>query len=108
MRCELNWALNQSARVCSQILTLCNSVGSYAIMLDCWKEEPKQRPDFGKLVETISLTLEAAAGYMELSLCVKNEHPHVDAEVEVKTRADDSSVQLPSEKEGGGQQETAM
>jgi len=29
-------------------------------MLDCWKEEPKQRPDFGKLVETISLTLEAA------------------------------------------------
>ena len=103
MRCELNWALNQSARVCSQILTLCNSVGSYAIMLDCWKEEPKQRPDFGKLVETISLTLEAAAGYMELSLCVKNEHPHVDAEVEVKTRADDSSVQLPS-----GQWETAV
>ena len=41
-------------------------------------------------------------------LKTKNEHPHVDAEVEVKTRADDSSVQLPSEKEGGGQQETAM
>ena len=91
-----------------QILTLCNSVGSYGIMLDCWKEEPKERPDFSKLVETISLTLEAAAGYMELSLCVKDEHFQVAAEVEVKTRADDSSVQLPSEKEEGGQRERAM
>jgi len=109
MRCELNWALlNQSARVCSQILTLCNFVGSYAIMLDCWKEEPKERPDFSKLVETISLTLEAAAGYMELSLCVKDEHPPVATEVVVKTRADDSSVQLPSEKEESGQWETAV
>jgi len=87
---------------------LCNSVGSYAILLDCWKEEPKERPDFSKLVETISLTLEAAAGYMELSLCVKDEHPQVAAEVEVKTRADDYSVQLLSEKEEGGQRETAM
>jgi len=91
-----------------QIITLYNSVGSYAILLDCWKEEPKERPDFSKLVETISLTLEAAAGYMELSLCVKDEHPRVAAEVEVKTRADDSSVQLLSEKEEGGQRETAM
>jgi len=84
------------------------SVGSYRVLLDCWKEKPKERPNFSKLVDTISLILEAAAGYMELSLCVKDEHPHVDAEVEVNTRADDSSVQLPSEKEGGGQQETAM
>ena len=90
------------------LCAICNSVGSYAIMLDCWKEEPKERPDFSKLVETISLTLEAAAGYMELSICVKDEHLPVAAEVEVKTRADDSSVQLPSEKEEGGQRETAM
>ena len=67
-------------------------------MLDCWKEEPKERPDFSKLVETISLTLEAAAGYMELSLCVKDEHPQVAAEVEVKTRGGGSSVQSPSVK----------
>jgi len=45
---------------------------------------------------------------MELSLCVKDEHPQVAAEVEVKTRADDYSVQLLSEKEEGGQRETAM
>jgi len=43
---------------------------------------------------------------MELSLCVKNEHPHVAAEVEVKTRGGGSSVQSPSEE--GGQQETAV
>jgi len=74
--------------------------------MDCWKEKPNERPDFSKLVDTISLILEAAAGYMELSLCVKNEHPHVAAEVEVKTRGGGSSVQSPSEE--GGQQETAV
>ena len=45
---------------------------------------------------------------MELSLCVKDEHPQVAAEVEVKTTADDYSVQLLSKKEEGGQRETAM
>ena len=75
-------------------------------MLDCWKEEPKERPDFSKLVETISLTLEAAAGYMELSLSIKDEHPLVAAEVEVKARGGGSSVQSSSEE--GGQRETAV
>lgn len=88
----------------SKFLILCISVISYAILLECWKEEPKQRPDFNKLVDTISLTLEAAAEYMEFSQCTKDEHP-VAAEVDVKTRADSSSVQPPSEKGGSGQQE---
>ena len=74
-------------------------------MLDCWKEEPKERPNFSKVVNTISLTLESAAGYMEFSLSIKDEHP-VAAEVEVKTRGGGSSVQSPSEE--GGQQETAV
>ena len=74
-------------------------------MLDCWKEEPKERPDFIKLVDTISLTLESMAGYMEFSLSIKDEHP-VAAEVEVKARGGGSSVQSPSEE--GGQQETAV
>jgi len=91
----------------NKILTLCNSFGSYAIMLDCWKEEPKKRPDFSKLVETISLTLEAEAGYMKISMFTKEEHP-VAADVEVKNVADIYSVQSPSEKEGRGQKETAM
>ena len=74
--------------------------------MDCWKEEPKERPDFSKLVDTISLILEAAAGYMEFSLSIKDEHPLVAAEVEVKARGGGSSVQSPSEE--GGQQETAV
>jgi len=36
-------------------------------MQKCWKEEPHKRPDFSKLVVTISLTLEAMAGYMNLN-----------------------------------------
>ena len=74
-------------------------------MLDCWKEEPKERPNFSKLVNTISLTLESAAGYMKFSLSIKDEHP-VTAEVEVKARGGGSSVQ--SQCEEGGQQETAV
>ena len=76
MRCELKF--KQLAKI---FVTVCNSVGSYAIILDCWKEEPKGRPDFSKLVDTISVTLEAAAGYMDFSLSIKNERP-VAAEVE--------------------------
>ena len=59
-----------------KILTLCNSVCSYVILLDYWKVEPKERPDFSKLVKTISLTPKpekAAAGYLEFSLCVKDD-----------------------------------
>ena len=74
-------------------------------MLECWKEDPKERPDFSKLVNTISLTLESAAGYMDFSLCIKNEHL-VAAEVEVKTRGEGSSVLLPSAE--GGQEETTV
>ena len=74
-------------------------------MLDCWKEDPKERPDFSKLVNTISLTLESAAGYMDFSLCIKKEHL-VAAEVEFKTKGGVSNVQSPSE--GGGQEETAV
>ena len=82
------------------------SVGSYAVLLDCWKKEPKERPDFSKLVDTISLTLESAAGYMDFSLSSKDEHPLVATEVEVKAGGGGSSVQSPSEE--GGQQETAV
>jgi len=56
-------------------------------------------------VDTIYLTLESAAGYMEFSLSIKDEHS-VAAEVEVKTRGGGSSVQSLSEE--GRQQETAV
>ena len=96
--------LNQSAKMYS--LFYLDFAGSYAIILDCWKEEPKERPDFSKLVATVSLTLEAAAGYMDFSLSIKNEHP-LAAELEVKTGEGGSGVLSLSEKEGW-QQETAM
>ena len=80
---------------------------SYGILLNCWKEKPKERPNFSKLVDTISLILEAAAGYMEFSMSIKDEHP-LAAKAGVKTRDSSSNVQSSSEKEGAGQQETAM
>jgi len=87
------------------LLILCNFVGSYAIILGCWKEDPEERPDFSKLVVTISLTLEAAVGYMNLSpLTTQDDHPLV-SEVEVKTRPDGSGVQSSSE---SGRQYTAV
>ena len=36
-------------------------------MQECWAEEPHKRPEFSKLVVTISLILEAMAGYMSLN-----------------------------------------
>ena len=69
-------------------------------MWECWKENAKERPDFKKLVITISLILEAVAGYMVISLPVKDEPPVV-TEVEDKTRVDGCSVQSRSEKEEG-------
>ena len=43
---------------------------------------------------------------MEFSLSIKDEHPLVAAEVEVKARGGGSSVQSSSEE--GGQRETAV
>ena len=67
-------------------------------MLDCWKEEPKERPNFSKLVSTISLNLpgEAAEGHMDLAN-IKTEQL-VSAEMVVKTRTDGSRAQSPSGK----------
>ena len=84
-----------------------NSVGSFAIILECWKAEPEKRPDFSQIVVPISLTLEAAAGYMNFSMAVKNGQADA-AKVEATTRAGGPSVQPPSEKEEARQQETAI
>ena len=69
------------------------------MILDCWKKDPKERPKFSKLVDTISLTLEAVAGYVNFSFSTN---------VEVKTREGCSGVQSLSEKEGSEHQETTM
>ena len=35
-------------------------------MLQCWKENPEERPQFSELVTSISQQLEAVAGYMDV------------------------------------------
>ena len=99
--------LIQNCSLGIRVLTLHNFCWySFAIILECWKEEPNERPDFSQLTATISATLEALAGYMDFSLPIKEECL-VAAKEEVKTRAGGSNVQLPSE-EGASQQEAAV
>ena len=35
-------------------------------MLQCWKENPEERPSFSELVSNVSQKLEAVAGYMDV------------------------------------------
>ena len=37
-------------------------------MLDCWKEDPKDRPTFSQLVSSISSQLEGMAGYLDVGM----------------------------------------
>ena len=85
----------------STVLIVYYSACSYAIILKCWEEEPKERPDFSNLVFIFSSILEAMVGYMEFPLPTKDEHPFA-AEVGVNIRASGSCVQSSSEKEGCG------
>ena len=37
-------------------------------MLDCWKEDPKDRPTFSQLVSSISSQLEGMTGYLDVGM----------------------------------------
>ena len=37
-------------------------------MLECWKENPDERPTFSQLVVTISSQLEGLAGYLDVGM----------------------------------------
>ena len=41
---------------------------SYTIMLECWKENPDERPTFSQLVVTISSQLEGLGGYLDMGM----------------------------------------
>ena len=40
---------------------------SYSLLLQCWEEQPEERPHFSELVVTIATMLEAAGGYLVLN-----------------------------------------
>ena len=45
-----------------------NSARRYSIMLECWKENPEDRPTFSQLVSSISSQLEGMAGYLDVGM----------------------------------------
>ena len=40
---------------------------SYSLLLQCWDGQPEKRPNFSKLLVTISTMLEVIGGYLVLS-----------------------------------------
>ena len=69
-------------------------------------DEPQERPDFSELVVTISLTLEAVAGYMSLNTTSLNivdgnrdEHPVVTGVEKADLSASSLSLSSPEENE---------
>ena len=43
---------------------------SYSLLLQCWDEKPKERPDFRQLVVTLATMMEAVAGYLSTLQCI--------------------------------------
>ena len=44
---------------------------SYSLLLQCWDEQPKERPHFSELVVTLATMMEAVAGYLSFSASEK-------------------------------------
>ena len=44
---------------------------SYSVLLQCWDEQPKERPHFSELVVTLATMMEAVAGYLSFSASEK-------------------------------------
>ena len=56
--------------------------GRYAMMRKCWRLVPEERPRFSQLVVTLDKTLQSVAGYVELSMTLKNDPVTSDPEGE--------------------------
>ena len=71
---NFNWA---QARVCLGVATPLVTIlvvttliippYSYSLLLQCWDGQPEERPDFSQLVVTLSIIMEAVAGYLIFS-----------------------------------------
>lgn len=46
----------------------------YSIILECWQEDPDERPTFSHLVSSISSQLESMAGYLDVNTVFINLH----------------------------------
>ena len=115
MRCELEvivWvvaiAITNMNTLTAEFQLFFNFVicDSYAIIQECWTDKPQERPDFSELVVTISLTLEAVAGYMSLNTTSQNiidgnrdEHPVVTGVEKADLSASSLSLSSPEEDE---------
>ena len=51
-------------------------------MRKCWRMVPEERPRFSQLVVTLDKTLQSVAGYVELSMTLKNDPVTSDPEGE--------------------------
>ena len=63
---ELPKFLNDGQRLEKPMNDAC-SEEMYTIMLQCWKLNPDTRPPFSNLVDSLSVYLEAMAGYMDIT-----------------------------------------
>ena len=71
--------------------------GRYAMMRKCWRLVPEERPRFSQLVVTLDKTLQSVAGYVELSMTLKNDSVTSDPEGEEEEWAGYEVVEPPDE-----------
>ena len=63
---ELPKFLNDGHRLEKPMNDAC-SEEMYTIMIQCWQLNPDTRPSFSHLVDSLSVYLEAIAGYMDIT-----------------------------------------
>ena len=95
MKCE---ELLLPVRMTQPNITVCfNYSPRYTLMLQCWEMERKSRPTFSDLVSSLSQSLEAMVGYMD-----------VGAFGQVDTMASESGFSEPSKDHNSSEKEPSQ